>query len=70
MNASDLQAFLEAAEGIRTLDLLHGKQNMQGRFAQNMPAKGRFRVTKGPKAHPGIYGETTEFGHRMGTRLA
>src|SRR5688572_8464920 len=25
-NARDLQAFLQAAEGIRTLDLLHGKQ--------------------------------------------
>jgi hypothetical protein len=24
--AHDLQAFLQAAEGIRTLDLLHGKQ--------------------------------------------
>jgi hypothetical protein len=25
-NARDWQAFLQAAEGIRTLDLLHGKQ--------------------------------------------
>ena len=39
-----MQAFSRAAEGIRTLDLLHGKQNMQGRFLRNMPAKGRFLV--------------------------
>ena len=36
--------FREAAEGIRTLDLLHGKQNMQGRLLRNMPAKGRVLV--------------------------
>jgi NAD(P)-dependent dehydrogenase (short-subunit alcohol dehydrogenase family) len=34
-------AFRRAAEGIRTLDLLHGKQNVRRRFHTNMPANGR-----------------------------
>jgi hypothetical protein len=42
-----MQAFSEAAEGIRTLDLLHGKQNLPRRFRMNMPAK------QGVSGHPG-----------------
>jgi hypothetical protein len=36
-----MQAFLEAAEGIRTLDLLHGKQTMGLSWARKMPANER-----------------------------
>jgi hypothetical protein len=42
-----MQAFSEAAEGIRTLDLLHGKQNVGRRFNTNMPASKRFLATGG-----------------------
>jgi hypothetical protein len=39
MNEKDLQmqAFLEAAEGIRTLDLLHGKQDVCFPFGADYP---------------------------------
>ena len=36
------EAFRRAAEGIRTLDLLHGKQNVRSRAAQESPAKHGF----------------------------
>jgi hypothetical protein len=42
-NEKELQmpAFCEAAEGIRTLDLLHGKQNVCFRFGADIPCKRR-----------------------------
>ena len=36
------EGLFEAAEGIRTLDLLHGKQNVRFRASQESPAKQRF----------------------------
>ena len=33
-----MQAFCEAAEGIRTLDLLHGKQTLGERSSHKLPA--------------------------------
>jgi hypothetical protein len=44
------QAFWEAAEGIRTLDLLHGKQSVPRRIRMNMPAN---RQCLGPGAYAG-----------------
>jgi hypothetical protein len=38
-----MQAFSEAAEGIRTLDLLHGKQWICGTQRAETPANRRFR---------------------------
>jgi hypothetical protein len=40
-NEKDLQmqAFPEAADGIRTHDLLHGKQNLESQASQESPAK-------------------------------
>jgi len=49
----------EAAEGIRTLDLLHGKQNLRGRHLRNTPANGRLLATMGSRTLPGIYREIT-----------
>jgi hypothetical protein len=37
-----MQVFSRAAEGIRTLDLLHGKQYIRELSASEMPANGRF----------------------------
>ena len=34
-----MQAFSQAAEGIRTLDLLHGKQNVSYPFGADIPCK-------------------------------
>jgi hypothetical protein len=64
-----MQAFLEAAEGIRTLDLLHGKQSVCVWFGADIPCK-----------HPGsplgswlwdspaFTASSRGLGHRMGTR--
>jgi hypothetical protein len=54
-----MQAFAEAAEGIRTLDLLHGKQNVPCRFRTNIPANGRFLGTGCPGTFPGVHREFT-----------
>ena len=54
-----MQAFLRAAEGIRTLDLLHGKQSVKCRFCVDIPANGRFLVTEGREWLPGIHREIT-----------
>jgi hypothetical protein len=54
-----MQAFPEAADGIRTHDLLHGKQNVQRRFPQNMPANRRFLGTSRLRVLPGIHREIT-----------
>jgi hypothetical protein len=54
-----MELFSEAAEGIRTLDLLHGKQSVPRRIRMNMPANRQF---PGPwRLHwiPEIYRETT-----------
>jgi hypothetical protein len=40
--ACDLQAFLEAADGIRTHDLLHGKQSAHVWLRRQLPANERF----------------------------
>jgi hypothetical protein len=42
-----MQAFWKAAEGIRTLDLLHGKQSVRRRFHTDMPANRQFLGTWG-----------------------
>jgi hypothetical protein len=55
-----LRAFREAAEGIRTLDLLHGKQNVLRRFPRNIPANRKgFRdgcADRLPRDLPGVHG--------------
>jgi hypothetical protein len=53
------QAFHEAAEGIRTLDLLHGKQSVQRRFRTNIPANEQFLATEGSRTLFGIHREIT-----------
>jgi hypothetical protein len=45
--------------GFETLDLLHGKQNVQRRFTQNMPANRRFLGTSRLRVLPGIHREIT-----------
>jgi hypothetical protein len=54
-----MQAFSEAAEGIRTLDLLHGKQNVLRRFPRNIPANRKGFGTDAQIGFPGIYREFT-----------
>jgi hypothetical protein len=54
-----MQAFSEAAEGIRTLDLLHGKQNVRRRLPRNMPANRRVFGTDAQIGFPGIPREFT-----------
>jgi hypothetical protein len=57
-----MQAFLEAAEGIRTLDLLHGKQDVGSRFGAHIPCKpagSRLQVLfcdsrRSPRVHGGL----------------
>jgi hypothetical protein len=53
------QALSKAAEGIRTLDLLHGKQSVQRRFRTNIPANERFLATEGSRTLSGIHREIT-----------
>jgi DNA-binding transcriptional MerR regulator len=43
-----IAGFHEAADGIRTHDLLHGKQNLQRQFRTNIPANRRFLDSEGP----------------------
>jgi hypothetical protein len=54
-----MQAFARAADGIRTLDLLPGKQNVPCRFLTNMPANRRFLSSLGLRECPGIHREFT-----------
>jgi hypothetical protein len=64
-----MHAFLKAAEGIRTLDLLHGKQNVQYRFAHEKPCKPRGLPTvSADHDSPAFTGSSREFRHPMGTR--
>jgi hypothetical protein len=65
---SHLQAFPEAAEGIRTLDLLHGKQNVQRRFPRICLQTGGFSTLRHHEGFPAVTGTSREFGYRMGTR--
>ena len=54
-----MRGFPEAAEGIRTLDLLHGKQNVRRRFHMNMPANRAFPRVRTRARVPGFPRETT-----------
>jgi hypothetical protein len=54
-----MQAFCEAAEGIRTLDLLHGKQNAGLGAARNIPANRQLLPREGVPPMSGVYREIT-----------
>jgi hypothetical protein len=54
-----MQAFSRAADGIRTHDLLHGKQNMRPRAAQESPGKERFPSSRASAMLPSFCGEIT-----------
>jgi hypothetical protein len=43
-----MQAFSEAADGIRTHDLLHGKQNLRRRFHMKYVCKQSVCALRGP----------------------
>jgi hypothetical protein len=60
----DLQmhAFSRAAEGIRTLDLLHGKQQVQRPLRTNIPANEAILATGGRERSPSFTGRSREFG--------
>ena len=60
-----MQAFLRAAEGIRTLDLLHGKQTMGLSWARKMPANERLRQARRRAGVPRIVRRYRRF--RQGT---
>jgi hypothetical protein len=49
--------FSRAADGIRTHDLLHGKQNVRFRGSQESPGKERFLSYKGSATLPSFYRE-------------
>jgi hypothetical protein len=73
VNEKDLQmqAFFEAAEGIRTLDLLHGKQSLQLRFhAQSRWKQKVFEALGTREDSPAFHGKPRGLGHRTGTRAA
>src|SRR5215204_6013165 len=57
--APQMRGFPEAAEGIRTLDHLHGKQNVRRRFHMNMPANRAFPRVRTRGRVPGFPRETT-----------
>jgi hypothetical protein len=69
-NRPQMRAFWRAAEGIRTLDLLHGRQNAQRGFLQNVPVNRRFLDGQRRLRSPALTGKSRGFGHRMGTRAA
>jgi hypothetical protein len=52
-----MQAFREAADGIRTHDLLHGKQNVRSRASQESPGKEGFPSNRGSAMLPSFYRE-------------
>jgi hypothetical protein len=54
-----MRAFQRAAEGIRTLDLLHGKQNLRRQFGSSTPAKRLFLLASSRVTLPGSYREIT-----------
>jgi len=49
--------FPRAAEGIRTLDLLHGKQNVRSRASQESPGKEAFPSYRWSALLPSFSGE-------------
>jgi hypothetical protein len=49
-----MQAFSEAAEGIRTLDLLHGKQLLRPPTRPEIPASTRIPAHERHDGFPGI----------------
>ncbi len=61
LTKKDLQmrAFSEAAEGIRTLDLLHGKQSAGLGAARNIPANRPLLPRERVPPMPGFYREIT-----------
>ena len=66
-----IQAFSEAAEGIRTLDLLHGKQSLQCRFRAQSRWKQEVSELLGmDEDSPAFHGKPRGFRHRRGTRVA
>src|SRR5215207_10050086 len=63
------EAFRRAAEGIRTLDLLHGKQSVCFRFDADIPCKsGGSRVSMSCCDSPAFTGSSRGFRHPMGTQ--
>jgi hypothetical protein len=56
-----MQAFLEAAEGIRTLDLLHGKQLLPRPDRLEMPANQPVRGQDAENGIPGIAAKSQGF---------
>jgi hypothetical protein len=64
-----IQRFSRAAEGIRTLDLLHGKQSLWSLFGADTACKNEvFRVGGSFCDSTAFTASSREFGHRMGTR--
>src|SRR5687768_12767513 len=64
-----MQAFHEAADGIRTHDLLHGKQGVCFPFGADIPCKCMgSRVSVSLRDSPAFTASSLGFGHRMGTR--
>jgi hypothetical protein len=64
-----MQAFQRAAEGIRTLDLLHGKQFLLFMFGADIPCKCRGSwVWVSCCDSPAFTASSREFRHPMGTR--
>jgi hypothetical protein len=57
-----------AAEGIRTVDLLHGTQNLRRRLSAENPCKTPVVDSQRRLRFPGAYREITGFGHRPDTR--
>ena len=62
-------AFLRAAEGIRTLDLLHGKQYYDPGITKHRLQTPGFEPVGGVNGRPRIHADYREFGHPIVTRL-
>jgi hypothetical protein len=72
IHEKDLQipGLFEAAEGIRTLDLLHGKQFLRFMFGAVIPCKRTgSRVRASFHDCPAFTASSREFGHREGTQI-
>jgi hypothetical protein len=64
-----MPTFQEAAEGIRTLDLLHGKQDAWFPLSADVPCKrGGSRAWASGRESPPFTGKPRGFGHPMGTQ--
>jgi hypothetical protein len=65
-----IRAFCEAAEGIRTLDLLHGKQELRLRLCVECSCKvAGFRAGRGSLQTPAFIGKPRGFPDRNRTEL-